>query len=71
MKGAYNFVPIWGSQTQIYQGTVPATIIPSFKIEDNVKSIVDWNLKIEWTESDLPVITNAPVGTFDRCIDAA
>lgn len=69
IKGALNFVPIWGSATKIYQGTVPATIIPSFKIDDDVKSILHWNLKIEWTESDLPIITNAPTGTFDRCIE--
>ncbi len=70
IKNSFNFVPIWGSATQIYQATVPATIIPSFKIDDDVKSIINWNLKIEFTQSDIPVITTAPNGTFDRCITA-
>lgn len=69
IKGALNFVPIWGSASKIYEGTVPATIIPSFKIEDDVKSIINWNLKIEWTEANLPTIYDAPTGTFDRCIE--
>ena len=68
IKNSYNYVPIWGSATKIYQGTVAATIIPSFKIDDDVKSTLNWNLKIEFTQADLPIIANAPTGTFDRCI---
>ncbi len=68
MRKAHNFKVGWRTETKIYVSDVPATIIPKFKVEDDLKSKVIWDLGFKFTQENIPQIIDMPVGTFDRCI---
>lgn len=67
IKNSYQYVPIWGTQNLLYQSAVPANIVPTFKVDDNDKSIVVWGIHMTMVQADLPTITTLPAGTFTRC----
>lgn len=71
MKRSHNFKVGWRTQTKIYLSSVGATIIPKFNVEDDLKSKVIWNLTFKFVQEGLPCPVDMPVGTFDRCIEAA
>lgn len=68
MKAAHNYNVGWRSQTKIYKSDVAATIIPKFKIDDDLKSKVIWDLGFKFVQEGLPCPIDMPVGIFDRCI---
>ena len=70
MKSSHVYKVGWRTQTKIYYSEVPATIIPKFKIDNDLKSKVIWDLGFKFIQEDIPYVVDMPMSVFDQCIDA-
>lgn len=69
MKKSHEYKIGWRTQTKIYYSDVAATIIPKFKIDNDLKSKVVWDLGFKFVQESIPQIIDMPMSVFDRCIE--
>lgn len=68
MKKSHAFKVGWRTESYVYVSDTPAVIIPKFKVDDDLRSKVIWDLGFKFIQEDIPQIVDMPVGTFDLCI---
>jgi len=67
IKKNRNFNFAWRTETQTYISTNTVTIVPGYQVQDDLTSMVTWEVGLKWQAQDLSEPFNTPEGIFDEC----
>jgi hypothetical protein len=69
MVGRRNMLFFFRTSSQTYITDVPVTVMPGYKIDNDLTSNVVWNVKVKWQSLNQPTAFNTPDNIFDQCME--
>lgn len=67
IKGSSEYTIAFCTSTQVHLAGAPVTITPKNPIQEDINSVVVWDVQAKWTNSSPPRPYNQPSGIFDTC----
>ena len=67
LKVNRNFLVAYCTSSQCYINDVTCTIIPGAPIQDDLMSLVTWEVSVKWQSPNIPCPFDIPDGVFDQC----
>ena len=67
LVGNRNFKFFFRTSSQTYITDKPVTIIPKFKIDNDLNAEVVWNVSVKWMSAQFPCPFITPSEVFDKC----
>ena len=67
LVGNRGFKFFFRTSSQTYISDKPVTIIPKFKVDNDLNAEVVWNVAVKWMSSQFPCPFNTPEHVFDNC----
>lgn len=71
MKKANNYKLAWRTESQIWMSDEAVGIIPTAPVQEDIKTVVNWNISFKFSQEDYPTPTDIPSGLFEQCVDNA
>jgi hypothetical protein len=68
IKKSRNFYIAYRTETQVHFSDVTVQVIPTNPVTANTTDEVVWDVKVQWSNGDVPTPYDAPAGTF-VCFD--
>lgn len=69
IKRNRNFKYAFRTSSKTYITDKPVVIIPKYGVQDDLTTLVNWNIMVKWQSINLPCPFNTPEGIFDTCYD--
>ena len=69
MVGRRNMLFFFRTSSQTYITDVPVTVMPGYKVDNDLTSNIVWNVKVKWQSLNQPTAFNTPDGIFDECFE--
>jgi len=69
MVGRRNMLFFFRTSSQTYITDVPVTVMPGYKVDNDLTSNIVWNVKVKWQSLNQPTAFNTPDGIFDQCFE--
>lgn len=67
LKRSRNWKFFYGTSSKIHITNVACSVFPKNPVADDINSVVEWDVQIKWSDSNLPKPYDIPEGIFDNC----
>lgn len=57
------------TSSQTYITPITVTIVPMYKIENDLNSKIVWGVSLKWVHKNFPELFNTPENIFDECLE--
>lgn len=71
MVGNQNWHFVYVTDTLGHCTSVPVTIVPNNEVKDDLNSVIEWEVDVEWVAKGFPVPFTIPPGVFEECFTTA
>ena len=69
IKGRTGWKFFFRTSSKTYITPVEVTIIPKFGVQNDLNSLVNWNVTVKWLTPMFPCPFNTPENIFDECFE--
>lgn len=67
IKKGQNYYWAYRTSTKTYITDKTVTIIPGYAVQDDLTSLVNWEVGVKWQSPNFPCPFATPTGVFDEC----
>lgn len=68
LKNSRQYTVAYATGSQIHMVNYPVQVIPKNPVQDDVNTLVVWDVLVKWAGADLPCPYDLPPGIFDTCV---